>query len=88
MSSLAEVQRLMVKELELTAEQVVPQARLEDLGVDSLATIEFIFVLEEHFKVEALSETAQIETVADIAREVDLKLLERAAAPPAAQPPA
>lgn len=71
MSSLATIQQLLVDEFGLSAEQVKPDALLEDLGVDSLATIEFMFLIEDKFKLEMPGEPVAVKTVGDIAREVD-----------------
>jgi acyl carrier protein len=62
----------------LTTEQVQPEALLEELGIDSLATIEFMFLLEEKFKLEMSSEPMPVKTVADIAREVDAVIANQA----------
>jgi acyl carrier protein len=45
MSSLPTIQQMLVEEYGLSAEEVSADALLEDLGVDSLATIEFMFLL-------------------------------------------
>ena len=81
MSTLAIVQELLVAEFDLTAEQVAPQAKLADLGIDSLATLEFLFRLEEHFKLDLNSDPTPVESVADIASEVDRLLATKAANP-------
>ena len=39
MSSLPTIQQLLIEEFGLTADQVKPEALLEELGIDSLATI-------------------------------------------------
>lgn len=80
MSSLPVIQELLIEEFGLTAEQVQPDALLEGLGVDSLATIEFMFLVEERFKLDMPGEPIAVKTVADIAREVDALLAKRDAA--------
>jgi acyl carrier protein len=71
MSSLPVIQQMLVDEFGLANEQVQPEALLEELGIDSLATIEFMFLLEEKFKLEMSNEPMVVKTIADIAREVD-----------------
>ena len=71
MNTLATIQEMLVAEFDLKREQLAPEAKLADLGVDSLATIEFLFKLEEHFKLDLNSDPAPVETVGDIASEVD-----------------
>lgn len=75
MTTLQTVQRLLVEEFELAAAQVTPEAKLAELGVDSLATIEFMFRLEEEFKIDLGEDQPVVETVADVAAAVD-RLLE------------
>lgn len=81
MNSLQSVQQLLVEEFGLTPEQVHAEASLEDLGVDSLATIECMFLLEDKFKIRFPGgDTVVIKSVGDIAREVDLLLAQQATA--------
>lgn len=80
MSTLATVQEMLVAEFELRAEQVAAESKLADLGIDSLATLEFLFKLEEKFELDLNSDPTPVETVADIASEVDRMLAKKAAA--------
>jgi acyl carrier protein len=81
MNTLATVQEMLIAEFGLTAEQVIPAAKLADLGVDSLATLEFLFKLEERFSLDLNSDPTPVETVADIASEVDRMLALKGATP-------
>ena len=45
------VRALMAKEFQLDAEGVTPDTPLADLGVDSLAALEFVFALENEFGI-------------------------------------
>ena len=78
MSTLATVQEMLKAEFDLSAEQVAPESKLADLGIDSLATLEFLFKLEEHFALDLNSDPTPVETVADIASEVDRLLAQKA----------
>lgn len=62
---------MLVEEFGLAPEQVQADSRLDELGVDSLATVEFMFMLEDKFKLKMTGEPVPIKTVGDIAREVD-----------------
>jgi len=62
---------MLVEEFGLPAGQIRPETKLTDLGIDSLATIEFIFLLEDRFKLKFGGDPAAVETVGDIASEVD-----------------
>ncbi len=79
MTTLETVQEMLIAEFELAAAQVVPEAKLVDLGIDSLATLEFLFKLEDRFKLDLNNDPTPVETVAAIADEVD-RLLGRKAA--------
>ncbi|HQT81014.1 MAG: hypothetical protein B7Z60_03400 [Ferrovum sp. 37-45-19] len=72
MSSLPLIQKMLIEEFGLTEEQVKPESQLNELGVDSLATVEFMFMLEDRFKLKMSGEPVPIKTVGDIAKEVDL----------------
>ena len=79
MSTLAIVQEMLVADFELKPEQVTPEAKLADLGVDSLATLEFLFKLEDQFKLDLNTDPTPVGTVADIASEVDRLLAKKVA---------
>ena len=61
------VKELIVDQLGVSAEQVTPEASfIDDLGADSLDTVELIMALEEEFEIEIPDEDAEkIATVAD-----------------------
>ena len=71
MSTLQIVQQLLIEEFGLTQDQIHAEARLDELGVDSLATIEFMFRLEDRFKLPPAERTATVRTVGDIAAQID-----------------
>ncbi len=61
MSSVAErVREIIVEQLGVNPEQVVPEAKfVEDLGADSLDTVELVMALEEEFGAEIPDEEAE-----------------------------
>jgi acyl carrier protein len=77
MSSLPIIQKMLVEEFGLTREQVQPDSKLEELGVDSLATVEFMFMLEDKFDLKMTGEPVPLKTVGDIAREVDTLVVQQ-----------
>ena len=87
MTTLATVQEMLAEEFELKPEQLLPEAKLIDLGIDSLATIEFLFKLKDRFKLNLNDDPTPVESIADIAAEVD-RLLALQAAAQAATPAA
>jgi len=69
MSSIDErVKSIIVEQLGVKPEQIVPEASLiDDLGADSLDTVELVMALEEEFETEIPDEEAEkIRTVAQI----------------------
>ena len=61
MSNIEErVKKVIVEQLGVTEEEVVPTASfIEDLGADSLETVELVLALEEEFDTEIPDEDAE-----------------------------
>lgn len=61
------VRRIIVEQLAVSEEEVKPQASfVDDLGADSLDTVELVMALEEEFNIEISDEDAEkIKTVSD-----------------------
>jgi acyl carrier protein len=59
------VKKIVIEQLEVDPEQVKPEASFaNDLGADSLDTVELVMALEEEFDIEIPDEVAeQIDTV-------------------------
>ena len=77
---LPRIQRLLEEQFTLTAEQVHSYQCLADLGIDSLAAIEFLFKLEDAFQISLSDERGDFRTVADIASIVEKALSAKGAA--------
>ena len=60
-----QVKQIVIEQLEVDADQVTPEASFaNDLGADSLDTVELVMALEEAFDIEIPDEAAeQIDTV-------------------------
>ena len=71
MSTLQTIQRMMVEQFELKAENLTPDAQLEALGLDSLSVIEFMFNIEDEFHIKLPDERVEIKTIQDIASIVE-----------------
>lgn len=67
MSMESKVKDIIVEQLGVNADEVVPGASfIDDLGADSLDTVELVMALEEEFGVEIPDEDAEnIKTVQD-----------------------
>lgn len=59
------VKKIVIEQLEVEEDQVTPEASFaNDLGADSLDTVELVMALEEEFDIEIPDEAAeQIDTV-------------------------
>jgi acyl carrier protein len=67
------VKDIVVEQLGVNADQVVPEAKfIEDLGADSLDTVELIMALEEEFGIEVPDEEAEkLISVGDVIRYIE-----------------
>ncbi len=61
------VKKIIIDQLDVTEDEVTPQASfVEDLGADSLDTVEMVMAFEEEFSIEIPDEDAEkIRTVKD-----------------------
>lgn len=64
----ARVRELIAEELGVSLDQIIPEASfVEDLGADSLDTVELIMALEEEFGLEIADDVAEtLQTVGDV----------------------
>jgi len=67
------VKDIIVEQLGVKADQVVPTAKfIEDLGADSLDTVELVMALEEEFGIEVPDEQAEkLQSVGDVLKYVE-----------------
>ncbi|MDD5617676.1 MAG: acyl carrier protein [Candidatus Omnitrophica bacterium] len=70
------VKSIIAEQLGVKPEEVTPQASfIEDLGADSLDTVELVMALEEEFGVEIPDEDAEkMTTVGDAVKYIEEKL--------------
>ncbi len=69
----AKVRGIIVEQLAVNEEEVTPTASfVDDLGADSLDTVELVMALEEEFNIEISDEDAEkIRTVGDAAKYIE-----------------
>lgn len=62
------VKEIIVEQLGVNADQVTPEAKfVEDLGADSLDTVELVMAFEEEFEIEVPDEEAEkLQAVSDV----------------------
>jgi acyl carrier protein len=67
------VKNIIVEQLGVKEDQVTPEAKfIEDLGADSLDTVELIMALEEAFDIEVPDEQAEkLLTVGDVTKYIE-----------------
>ncbi len=67
------VKEIVVEQLGVKPDQVTPQAKfIEDLGADSLDTVELVMALEEEFGIEVPDEQAEkLQSVGDVIKYVE-----------------
>ena len=74
MSSIEErVKKIVVEQLGVSADQIKPEAKfIEDLGADSLDTVELVMALEEEFGREIPDEEAEkLQSVNDVIKYIE-----------------
>ncbi len=69
------VKDIIIEQLGVNAEQVTPAASfIEDLGADSLDTVELVMAFEEEFGVEVPDEDAEkLQSVGDVIKYIEEK---------------
>lgn len=83
MNNVQRVTHLVSRQLRLEAEKVTPDATFEELGADSLDTVEMFVSLEKAFEIEIPDEAAaQLQSVNDIVAYLEEKLEEKQAQRP------
>ena len=67
------VKEIVIEQLGVSADQVLPEAKfVDDLGADSLDTVELIMALEEEFGIEIDDEDAEkLQTVAEVIKYIE-----------------
>jgi acyl carrier protein len=75
MTTIDRLRELLLRDFQLAAERLTPEARLEDLEIDSLRMIEILFSIEEAFGITVGADAAEIKarvrTFGDLAAYVD-----------------
>ncbi len=73
MADFEKVKAIIVEQLGVDEAEVTPEAHfIDDLGADSLDTVELVMALEEEFGIEISDEDAEkIQTVGDVTKYID-----------------
>ena len=79
MSTLQELQALIQDKFDIDAAAIDPQESLREKGLDSLTIVEFVFDVEDRYKISLPDQSDDIETLQGLANAVDQALAEKAA---------
>ena len=81
MTTLASVQTILKNNLDISSDVATAEVTLAELAIDSLALIEIMFDVEEHFKITVPTEPTighgQMETVGDLVAYIDRLVAEQ-----------
>jgi len=75
MSLFEEIKDVVSEQLDVKPEEIEPQSSfIDDLGADSLDTVELVMALEERFGIEISDEDAEkMQTVSDVVKYIETK---------------
>ncbi len=80
MATLEKIKNLFINKFDYSEEVLIPEATLENLGLDSLDKIEFLFALEDEFKIQIPESELKIETLQEFVNLVERLVAEQAGA--------
>jgi len=80
MASAEKIRQIIAEQLGVKLEDVTPQASfIDDLGADSLDTVELVMALEEEFGIEIPDEDAEkMRTVGEAIKYIEAKAVQKA----------
>ena len=82
MSTLERLKKLFINKFDFNIEELKPTTTLELLGLDSLDKIEFMFDIENEFKIKIPDEEFKVTTIQDMVDAIDRFLHEQAPSSP------
>ena len=80
MSTLETLQDILIDEFELERGQLVPEAELTALGVDSLDLLELMFKIEDRYELAIRDDIPTLATISDVVAYIDSLLARQSAA--------
>ena len=78
MSTIERLKILFINKFDFNVEELKPETTLEYLGLDSLDKIEFMFDIENEFKIKIPDEEFKVTTIQDMVDAVDRFVSEQA----------
>jgi acyl carrier protein len=70
-ATLGRLRRIITSNYGLEESQLVPAATLEELGIDSMSTIDLLFNIEDEFNITIGREQMELKTVQDVVNYID-----------------
>lgn len=70
--------RIIADEHKLALDTLQPEARLDELGIDSLSVMELLFKIEEEFDIQVPNDQVPLVTIQDVASYVDSLIAQQA----------
>jgi len=77
MSTLERLKKLFIDKFDFNVEELKPETTLEDLGIDSLDKIEFMFDIENEFQIKIPDEEFKVTTIQEMVDALDRFILEQ-----------
>ena len=71
--------RIVASEFKLPPETLQPEARLDELGIDSLSVMELLFKIEDEFDIRVPNDELALVTLGDVVSYVDSLIAHQAA---------
>jgi acyl carrier protein len=71
MSTIGRLKKLFINKFDFNVEELKPETTLKYLGLDSLDKIEFMFDIENEFKIKILDEQFKVTTIQEMVDAVD-----------------
>ena len=72
--------RIIADEHKLALEKLTLDARLDELGIDSLSVMELLFKIEDEFDIQVPNDQVPLVTINDVASYVDSLIAQQAGA--------
>jgi len=82
MSTIERLKKLFINKFDFNVEELKPETTLENLGLDSLDKIEFMFDIENEFKIKIPDEQFKVTTIQEMVDAVDRFVSEQVSCSP------
>jgi acyl carrier protein len=76
-TTLERIKKLFLKNFDFLEEQLLPEATIESLGLDSLDKIEFMFALEEEFDIKIPDREVKLTSIQDMVTVIERLAVEQ-----------